>query len=215
MDDEISLNPHRTKLACWVCVFVLLFIVFPSPLCQKQKCPQAAFSAGADHQVMVREVQQAEKTDMRRGNYVVPRYVVKRQHLFHPIIQKAADRYEIDPALVKAIIMVESSYNPKAVSSKGAMGLMQLMPGTARALGVEDGFNPEHNIEAGVKYLRQLINRFDGDTKLALAAYNAGIRKVRKHAGIPPYKATQYYVKKVFEYYRYYKEIMTGSSNKA
>ncbi len=125
--------------------------------------------------------------------------------LFHSIIQEASDRYEVEPELIRAIIMAESSYNPNAVSRRGARGLMQLMPSTARALGVEDSFNPEHNIHGGVKYFKQLLDRFDGDVSVALAAYNAGSRKVREYQGIPPFKATHYYIKKVFSYYNHYK----------
>jgi len=106
--------------------------------------------------------------------------------------------------LVKAIILAESGYNPKAVSKVGARGLMQLMPRTAKWLGVKDSFNPEHNINAGVRYFRKLLNQF-GDVTLALAAYNAGGRNVRKYNGVPPYKATRYYIKKVLEYYHIYK----------
>jgi len=101
--------------------------------------------------------------------------------------------------------MTESSNNPRAVSGKGARGLMQLMPATAKALGVEDSFNPEHNIYGGVRYFRQLLDKFDGDTKVALAAYNAGSRKVRQYQGIPPFKATHYYINKVLSYYNRYK----------
>jgi soluble lytic murein transglycosylase-like protein len=134
--------------------------------------------------------------------------------LFHPIILQEANRYEVDPALVKAIIMAESGYNPKAISKKGAKGLMQLMPSTAEALGVEDIFNPEQNISGGVRYFKQLVNRFDGDVTLALAAYNAGSRKVRHYQGIPPFKSTQCYIKKVFKYYDLYKDQMTEKLNK-
>jgi len=102
--------------------------------------------------------------------------------------------------------MAESSYNPMAISKKGAIGLMQLMPTTAAALGVEDSLNPEHNINGGVKYLKKLLKRFEGDLELALAAYNAGSKKVKKYNGIPPYKATQRFVKKVFRYYHQYKK---------
>ncbi len=129
-----------------------------------------------------------------------------QEHPFDHIIQKAAGRYEVDPSLVKAIIMAESSYNPKAVSRKGARGLMQLMPRTARALGVKDSFDPELNIDAGVRYFRQLLDQFDGDVKLAIAAYNAGSRKVRKYKGIPPFKHTRYYVAKVMEYHQLYQQ---------
>jgi len=132
----------------------------------------------------------------------------KSEHLLHPIILRAANRYHVDPALVKAIIMVESSYNSKAISKRGAKGLMQLMPKTAELLGVRDSFNPEQNINAGVRHFKDLLNQFKGDVKLALAAYNAGSRKVRKYQGVPPFKATQYYIKKVFEYYQYYREKM-------
>jgi len=130
--------------------------------------------------------------------------------LFHSIIQEASNRYQVDPDLIRAIIMAESSYNPRAVSRKGARGLMQLMPATAKALGVKDSFNPEHNIHGGVKYFKQLLDRFGGDVKIALAAYNAGSRKVREYEGIPPFKATHYYIKKVFSYYSHYK---TASDN--
>jgi len=134
----------------------------------------------------------------------------KTEASLHPIILRAANRHQVDPALVKAIIMVESSYNPKAISRRGAKGLMQLMPKTAEALGVGDSFNPEHNINAGVKYFRKLLNRFNGDIKLALAAYNAGSRKVRLYQGVPPFKATHSYIRKVFEYHQYYKEEMAS-----
>ncbi|MCD6224380.1 MAG: lytic transglycosylase domain-containing protein, partial [Deltaproteobacteria bacterium] len=100
----------------------------------------------------------------------------------------------------------ESGYNPKALSKKGARGLMQLMPRTAKWLGVVDSFNPEHNINGGVRYLKQLLKQFDGDVELALAAYNAGSRNVRQYNGVPPFKATKFYITKVFKYYDIYKK---------
>ncbi len=124
---------------------------------------------------------------------------------FDSIITKAAKRYKVDSALIKAVIMMESAYNPKAVSKQGAKGLMQLMPRTARALGVKNAFNPAHNINGGVKYLRQLLDTFDDNIKHALAAYNAGSSKVKRHGGVPPIKATRAYVRKVFAYYHHYK----------
>ena len=139
----------------------------------------------------------------------------KAERLIHPIVIQAAYRYQIDPALVKAIIMAESGYNARAISNKGAKGLMQLMPATAQALGVEDVFNPKQNISGGVRYFKQLVNQFDGDVKLALAAYNAGSRNVRHYQGIPPFKATRYYIKKVFEYYQIYKDQMIGEMDRA
>jgi len=126
----------------------------------------------------------------------------------HPIVIQAAGRYQVDPALVKAIIMAESGYNVRAISQKGAKGLMQLMPTTARAMGVEDAFNPKQNISGGVRYFKQLVDQFNGDVTLALAAYNAGSRNVRNYQGIPPFKATRCYIKKVFKYYQIYKDRM-------
>lgn len=128
---------------------------------------------------------------------------------FIPIIQQAARMYKVDPAIIKAIIKAESSYNPKAVSNRGARGLMQLMPKTAESLGVEDSFCPEQNILGGVKYFKQLLDRFNNDIKLALAAYNAGSRKVRKYKGVPPFKTTRLYIKKVFEYHKEYQQQIT------
>ncbi|UCD89089.1 MAG: lytic transglycosylase domain-containing protein [Desulfobacterales bacterium] len=139
----------------------------------------------------------------------------KVECVLHPIILKAADLHQIDPALIKAIIMAESGYKIRAISKRGAKGLMQLMPQTAQALGVTDVFNPTENISGGVRYFKQLVNQFDGDIKLALAAYNAGSRKVRHYNGIPPFKATKYYIKKVFKYYNLYKNQMTGKLGKA
>jgi len=139
----------------------------------------------------------------------------KTEHLLHPIIIQASRRHQVDPALVYAIIMAESGYNPKAVSKRGARGLMQLMPATAEALGVKDSFNPEQNIDGGVRHFKWLVNRFDGNIKLALAAYNAGSRNVRLYQGVPPFRATQLYIKKVFKYYRIYKNQMTRPVDRA
>jgi len=124
---------------------------------------------------------------------------------FYPIIHAAAGRHMIDPELIKAVIKVESRFDPYAISKKGARGLMQLMPKTARALGVIDPLDPRDNINGGVKYLKNLLNRFNGNLKLALAAYHAGCGKVSKFKGIPPYKTTQRYVRKVIEHYHSYK----------
>ncbi|MGD9307655.1 MAG: lytic transglycosylase domain-containing protein [Desulfosarcina sp.] len=125
---------------------------------------------------------------------------------FYAIIVKAAGRYEVDPHLIRAIILAESGYNPKAKSKKGARGLMQLMPSTAKALGVGDIWDPEENIDGGVRYFRSLLDRFDGDVQLALAAYNAGSRHVRNYEGIPPFKATQHYIKKVLKFHKKFKK---------
>lgn len=120
---------------------------------------------------------------------------------YRKLISKTAFNYNIDPSLITAIISAESSFNAKAVSKKGALGLMQLMPETAKAMGVRNPFNPEENIEAGVRYLKYLYNRF-GDLELALAAYNAGPSHVEKHGTVPPIKETKNYIKKIFSLYR-------------
>jgi soluble lytic murein transglycosylase-like protein len=116
---------------------------------------------------------------------------------FAGLIEQAARQFQLDPALVRAVIHAESGFNPAARSSKGAMGLMQLMPGTARQMGVADAWMPEQNIAGGVQYLAGLLQQFRGDQKLAVAAYNAGPEAVRKYAGIPPYAETQAYVQRV------------------
>ena len=139
----------------------------------------------------------------------------KAEHLYHRFIIQTASRYQIDPALIKAIIMAESGYNTRAISERGAKGLMQLMPRTAQSLGVEDIFNPHQNITGGVQYFKQMVNRFNGDVKLALAAYNAGSRNVRNYNGVPPFKATHFYIKKVFKYYQLYKNQMTEEVDRA
>jgi soluble lytic murein transglycosylase-like protein len=118
---------------------------------------------------------------------------------FSEIIRQASAKYGIDESVITAVIKQESSFNPAAVSSCGAQGLMQLMPATARSLGVEDPFNPEENIMAGTRYLRQKLDEFDGNLALALAAYNAGSGAVRKYGGIPPYQETRTYVDKVIK----------------
>ena len=116
------------------------------------------------------------------------------------LIMKASGKYNVEPALVKAIIKAESNFNHRAVSRKGAKGLMQLMPATASSLQVRDSFHPENNIEGGVKYVRYLLNFFNGNLPLALAAYNAGENAVLKYGGIPPYREPQTYVRTVMSY---------------
>lgn len=112
-------------------------------------------------------------------------------------VKRIAMKYEVDPALVRAVIHAESAFNVKALSNKGAQGLMQLMPGTAKDLGVRNAFDANQNIEGGVKYLAGLLKQFDGDIKLAIAAYNAGPNAVKKYNGIPPYAETKVYVERV------------------
>ncbi len=121
---------------------------------------------------------------------------------YHPMVQEAARTYELEPALLHAVISVESAYNPNAKSRKGASGLMQLMPDTARRYGVADIFDPVQNIRGGARYLRDLLRMFNNDMKLALAAYNAGENAVVRHGKIPPYQETVAYVPKVLAFYK-------------
>jgi hypothetical protein len=129
---------------------------------------------------------------------VSPALAARSSPDLEPLIRQHASQQGIRPDLVRAVIQVESAFNPRAVSPKGAMGLMQLMPATAKQLGVIDPFNPAENIRAGVSYLRQLLDRYDHDVRLALAAYNAGPGAVDKYGSqVPPYKETQDYVLKI------------------
>jgi len=116
-------------------------------------------------------------------------------------IDQAAARHNVDPSLVRAVIKVESNFNPNAVSRKGAMGLMQLMPQTARKLNVSNPFDPEQNVDAGVRQLKQLMENYGGDVKLTLAAYNAGPGAVARSAGVPHYAETRQYVKRITQLY--------------
>ncbi|MDD2899663.1 MAG: transglycosylase SLT domain-containing protein [Desulfuromonadaceae bacterium] len=126
--------------------------------------------------------------------------------VFEQLIKTCSEKYGVSSCLVKAVIHAESGYNPNAVSSKGASGLMQLMPDTAKSLKVADRFNPRDNVEGGVKYLRFLLDTFRGDVSLAVAAYNAGLNKVAKYGGIPPYNETRTYVNRVLSYMKSYQE---------
>lgn len=118
-----------------------------------------------------------------------------------PLIRAEASRFQLDPLLIKSIIWVESCFDPRAVSPVGAEGLMQLMPGTAAELGVEDTFSPEANLRGGITYFARLVERFENNLELALAAYNAGPGAVVSHNGIPPFRETQDYVRRVLTLY--------------
>ncbi|MBL7224959.1 MAG: transglycosylase SLT domain-containing protein [Desulfobacteraceae bacterium] len=203
MDEDSFTRLFSVKIICLTLTFAFIVVLYAFGTFARENTEHHP----SNEQVKEKKVEEvtSHSAPDRSADVVVSLALGKKSELFHPIIVKAASRYEVDPALVKAIIMAESGYNPQAVSRQGAKGLMQLMPRTARSLGVEDSFNPEHNVNGGVKYLKQLLDEFDDNLKFALAAYNAGSSKVRRHRGIPPIKATQYYVNRVFEYYQYYK----------
>jgi hypothetical protein len=124
------------------------------------------------------------------------------QSKYNDIIVTAAQKFDVDAALVSAVIKAESDYNPRTVSHKGARGLMQLMPATAKRFGVTNSFDPEENIHAGTRYLRWLLKTFDGNADLAVAAYNAGEGNVWKYDGVPPFRETVNYIKRISKHIR-------------
>jgi soluble lytic murein transglycosylase len=125
---------------------------------------------------------------------------------YRDIIRHHANSYRLEEALVKAVIKVESDYQPRIVSKKGAQGLMQLIPETAKSLNVNNPFDPSENIRGGSEYLRRMLDLFNGDLELALAAYNSGPTTVKRYGGIPPYDETRNYVKRVKHYLDYYRQ---------
>ena len=151
--------------------------------------------------VLAAEVDQSNKTNIGSPDAIGS--VSEKNNYkgdFNGIIDFAAKKYNINSSIIKAVIKAESNFSPSVESSAGAKGLMQLMPDTARSLGVEDVFDPAENIEGGVKYLKEMLEKFGGDLELALAAYNAGPGNVVKYGGIPPFEETENYVNKIMGY---------------
>ena len=135
-------------------------------------------------------------------NGITPAVLARRAEPYTAAVHDFANHYGVDPQLVKAVITVESCYDRFAVSRVGARGLMQLMPGTANELGVRDSFDAVDNIRGGVRYLHRMLQRFDQDVTLALAAYNAGPGAVQRHEGVPPFRETQNYIVRVMDHYQ-------------
>ena len=164
-----------------------------------------------DHAVQSREYKLIRSSQTIEGVGMVaanraPAYFRADPGSYDSLIQRMSRRYKVDPALVKAVVHAESAFNPYATSHKGASGLMQLMPGTAEVYGVSDIYDPTQNIRAGVRYLKDLLSQYN-NTRLAVAAYNAGPTAVRRYRGIPPYNETQNYVRKVMRYKKRYARV--------
>ena len=158
----------------------------------------------ASSKTFAQELQEAKEAKEAKGTSYIPKNkdsVSTGDSDTNTILAAMAKRYQVDPRLAAAVAQVESNGRQEAVSSAGAIGVMQLMPGTAQSLGV-DPYDKQQNIEGGVKYLRQLLDTFGGDVAKAVAAYNAGPQAVKNYNGIPPYGETQNYVNKVLDIYR-------------
>lgn len=144
------------------------------------------------------------KEDVEGGRNPSAFSYLKDSNQFDSLISELSQKYQVEFALIKAMIRTESGFNPTAVSKKGARGLMQLMPETAQRVNVSDSFNPRQNIEGGVRHFKYLLSLFNNDLQLSLAAYNAGENVVSERNSIPPYRETVDYVKKVLNYYQSY-----------
>lgn len=175
---------------------------------------KAARSAAAEVTRYVNDSNQSASAKIQAANYHGPSATsAASPEDVDSAIAMAAARHNVDPNLVRAVVKVESNYNPNAVSRKGAMGLMQLMPSTARQLKVKNPFDPQQNVDAGVRHLKQLLENYGGDVKLTLAAYNAGSGAVARSSGIPHYTETQNYVRRITNlYYGGFDLSTTGAS---
>jgi len=160
------------------------------------------FSDTPQHEGFTR-YQPKSEYELRSASHT-PQLSTRYTRAYDPAIKRASREYGVSAALVKAVIAAESAFDPRAISRKGAQGLMQLMPDTAKHLGVDDALDPWQNIDGGTRYLGQMIERFPGELELAVAAYNAGPEAVTRHQGIPPYEETRGYVSRVLRLYKKY-----------
>jgi len=178
---------------------------------QNAAAMRAAQSAAAEvSEFLGRESNQSASAKIVAANFRGP---VASPLDIDSAIEQAAARHNVDPNLVRAVVKVESNFNPNAVSRKGAMGLMQLMPSTARQLKVKNPFDPEQNVDAGVRHLKQLLESYGGDVRLTLAAYNAGAGAVARSSGVPRYAETQNYVRRITNLYNAGAGFTAGASH--
>jgi soluble lytic murein transglycosylase-like protein len=184
----IRFAPATMKTKAFACMLLLL--------CPLAGTAEVRVGVGANGRRIIFNESSAQHARRLSG-----RLVAVPDEALLPLIDRNAGSQQLDPRLVKAVIQVESGYNPRALSKAGAMGLMQLMPETARDLSVRDPYDPNENLRGGTAYLRQLIDRFKGSVELALAAYNAGPEPVERHGGIPPYAETRDYVRHILSLY--------------
>lgn len=189
----------RTSIIC-ICVALAVCLLagtaFADVYVYKDKNGVLTFTNTPNHSGY-RRVLRENRTEGAGSTIVNPSY--------DELIQTASGRYNIDAELIRAVIKAESDFNARARSQKGAMGLMQLMPETARLHSVADAYDPSDNVEGGARHLRMLLDRYQGDLELSLAAYNAGSGAVEKYRGVPPFSETREYVRRVLRFYDAYR----------
>lgn len=209
MPHRIPLQPGFSGWISFISVMLTLYglILCGGQIAPAQKTERNTLDTLHDHSTSVSSLSENENHPFLLD--------INKMLSYQDYIYRAAHRYQVDPDLIKAMIMAESNFNSKAVSKRGARGLLQLMPLTAKSLGVKNPFDPEQNIDGGVRYFRQLLDKFKGDETLALAAYNAGSRKVIEFGGVPPYKQTKRYIQKIGRYYFFYKYLLTAAEGLA
>jgi soluble lytic murein transglycosylase-like protein len=192
---RVASPPPRASRALRTCAMATLAAFLGLCLCNPAQAQIASYVDAHGRIIYVNANPPAKAARLRAGGLVAP------PAKFQGLVSAAAARSNLDPALVQAVIQTESNWNPYAVSSKGAFGLMQLLPSTAERYGVGDVFDPAQNIKGGTRYLRDLLDRYHGDLKKTLAAYNAGEQAVQRFGGVPRYPETRAYVRKVTNTY--------------
>jgi soluble lytic murein transglycosylase len=202
---DAGMNDGRIKILKLLTIFIVLFLLSASGAFADiyryidengvMHFTNAPTSSSKEFKLFIREGKRKSISSWYYGNK------------YDALITKASERHGVAFPLLKAIIKAESDFDPQAVSKKGAMGLMQIMPQNFKLLGLKDPFDPKQNIDAGARYFRKMYDRFDGKLALSLAAYNAGPTAVDRYKTIPPYEETEEYVRRVLKYYYNYKNL--------